>query len=126
MNAVQKLGTHFSLDTLDSLVNKVKKGVERAAEAMTMSGQRFRCLRSLQGAYAQLAALQAENAALAQENAALKCMAYTDDLTGLPNRRAFIAAAKMEQAQRTRGHALRFAFAKNLACPVMELCFALR
>ncbi len=103
MNAVPKLGTHFSLDALDSLVNKVKYSVDWTAKAMASQRQRPSFLRSTPGSVlARLAALEAENTALAKENAALKSIAYTDYLTGLPNRCAFMAAVRMEQARMQR------------------------
>lgn len=105
MNAVHKLGTHFSLDALESLVNNVKQSVDWAANAIArpILGQRANFHSHISAnECSRLAALQAENADLVAENAALKCMAYTDYLTGLPNRRAFIAAARMEQARMQR------------------------
>ena len=105
MNAVQKLGTHLSPDALESLAIKLKNFVGWAAKTIArptpLEVVKLRASNSGKDDH-RLDALLAENAQLAAENAALKRIAYTDYLTGLPNRCAFITTARMEQARMRR------------------------
>jgi diguanylate cyclase (GGDEF)-like protein len=89
----------------ESFVNKLQRGLEWAAMtlagAMTALKPRFHRSTSAEDRF-QVATLKAENAKLLEENTALHRLATTDSLTGLPNRRAFLAAAKLELARMAR------------------------